>query len=111
MKLVTALLRSEQFPEVKSRLFEAGLRHLTATSIMGTAPMTEQRMYRGVAREVSLFRRVKLEIVVEDNKVETATAAISKGARDTGGWGRILVTDVLDSIVIWDGSADATAAG
>jgi nitrogen regulatory protein PII len=111
MKLVTALLRSEQFPEVKSCLFEADLRHFTATSVMGTATATEQRTYRGVAREVSLFRRVKLEIVVEDNQVETATEAISRGAKGTGGWGRMFVTDVLDSIVIWDGSADATAAG
>jgi nitrogen regulatory protein PII len=47
MELVTALLRSEQFPAVKKELFDNGFRRLTATSVMGTAPMTEQNMYRG----------------------------------------------------------------
>jgi len=107
MKLVTALLRSEQFPAVKKALSEAGFRRLTATSVMGTAPMTEQNMYRGVEREISLFRRVKVEVYVEDEQVVEATETITRGARIHGGWGRIFVTNVESSTVIWEGVDDS----
>ena len=106
MKLVTALLRSEQFPAVKKSLFDAGFRRMTATSVMGTAPMTEQNMYRGVAREISLFRRVKVEVYVEDGQVEDAKEAIISGARVHGGWGQIFVTDVVESMVIWEAATN-----
>ena len=109
MKLVTALLRSEQFPAVKKALFDSDFRRLTATSVMGTAPMTEQNMYRGVAREVSLFRRVKVEVYVEDGQVDEAAAAITQGAKVHGAWGRIFVTDVESSTVIWEDKENAEA--
>ena len=38
MKLVTALIRSEQLPAVKQALFDVQIRHLTATSVRGNAP-------------------------------------------------------------------------
>jgi nitrogen regulatory protein PII len=103
MKLITALLRSEQFPAVKKALFDADFRRLTASSIMGTAPLTEQRMYRGEAREITMFRRVKVEVYVDDKQVESAVAAIKDGARLHGGWGRVFVTDVLSAVIVWEG--------
>ena len=103
MKLVTALLRQEQLPAVKQALYDVQIPHLTATSIMGSATRTEQRMYRGVRREVSLFRRVRVEVAVTDAQLETAIEAITRGARETGGWGRILVTELHDVITIWTG--------
>ncbi len=102
MKLVTALLRSEQFPAVKRELFDADFRRLTAISVMGTAPVTEQNMYRGVAREISLFRRVKVEVYVENEQVELACEVIARGAKVHGGWGRIFVTNVESTHVIWE---------
>ena len=102
MKLVTALLRSEQFPAVKKALFDADLRRLTVTSIMGTAPVSEQNMYRGEAREISLFRRVKMEIYLEDEQVELAIEMITQGAKIHGGWGRIFVTHVESTQIIWE---------
>ena len=110
MKLVTALLRSEQVPAVKKALFDADFRRLTATSVMGTAPVSEQNMYRGEARVISLFRRVKVEIYVEDEQVELAIEMISQGAKIHGGWGKIFVTNVESTQVIWEGesSDDAT---
>ena len=33
---------------------------------MGTAPKAESHMFRGVRHEVSLFRRVRVELVVVD---------------------------------------------
>jgi nitrogen regulatory protein PII len=106
MKLVTALLRPEQFPAVKKALFDAEFRRLTAASVMGTVPVTEQMMYRGEAREISLFRRVKVEVYVDDEQVDLAVEKIAEGARMHGAWGRVFVTDVVSSRVIWTGEGD-----
>ena len=76
---------------------------LTATTVMGTAPRTEQRTYRGVEQKVSLFRRVRLEVAVADADVERAIEAISGGAHEVGGWGTIFVTELHDIINIWTG--------
>jgi nitrogen regulatory protein P-II 1/nitrogen regulatory protein P-II 2 len=103
MKLVVALIRPEQLPSVKQALFDAQIRHLTATTVMGTAPKSEQQMYRGVQREVSLFRRVRVEVAVNDAQVETAIDAISRGAHEAGGWGRIMVQPLDDVVTIWTG--------
>jgi nitrogen regulatory protein P-II 1 len=103
MKLIVTILRPEQLPSVKRALFAAGLRNLTASTTMGTAPKSEQQKYRGVAREVSLFPRVRLELVVIDDNTEKAIKAITEGAKETGGWGRIFVTKLDDAVTIWTG--------
>lgn len=103
MKLVIATIRSEQLPAVKQALHDAQLVHMTATSVLGTAPRSEQQMYRGVAREVSLFRRVRVEIAVNDSKVEVAIDAISRAAHESGGWGRIHVVPLEETVTIWTG--------
>jgi nitrogen regulatory protein P-II 1 len=103
MKMLVTLIRPEQLPAVKQALYEADFKQLTAQTVMGTAPKTEQQMFRGVQREVSLFRRVRLEMVVQDSQVEPVIEAISKGAMDSGGFGRIFVTEVSDVVKIWTG--------
>ena len=40
-----------------------------------------------MAREVSLFRRVRVEVAVNDEQVVTAIEALTAGAKEAGGWG------------------------
>ena len=103
MKLVIAVIKPEQLPAVKKSLFDAQIRHMTAVPVMGTATRTEQSMYRGVQREVSLFQRVRVEVAVTDAMLETAIEAIRQGAMDSGGWGRIFVVPLVDAVTIWTG--------
>lgn len=103
MKLVVALIRPEQLPAVKFALQEADFNQLTASTVMGTAPRSEQQMYRGVERQVSLFRRVRVEIALPDAKVEEAVKAIEVGAKESGGWGRVFVVDLHDALTVWTG--------
>ena len=103
MKLVTAIIRPEQLPSVKQALFDAQIIHLTATTVLGTAPKSEQQMYRGVRREIDLFRRVRVEVAVNDAQQETAVEAMCQGAREAGGWGRVFVTELHDIVTVWTG--------
>ncbi len=103
MKMVIAMLRPEQLPAVKNALFEAQIYRFTAMNILGTAPRTQQLTFRGIEKQMSLFQRLRLEVVVNDSMVEKAITAISHGANETGGHGRIFVIALKDSIIVWTG--------
>jgi nitrogen regulatory protein PII len=109
MKQVVVYLRPEQLPAVKQALYEAEIRHLTAISVLGTAPKTEQQMYRGVEREVELFRRMRVEVNVQDAMLETTIDAISRGAMESGGFGKIFITELHDVVKIWTGERGTRA--
>ena len=103
MKFVIAYIRPEQLPAIKESLAESQIFHFTAMSVLGTAPKVEQRTFRGVEQKVTLFRRVRLELILKDTQVEEAIDAISTGAMNSGGAGRIFVTPVTDAVKIWTG--------
>lgn len=103
MKMVIAMLRPEQLPAVKDALFDAQIYRFSAINILGTAPRAEQLTFRGVEKQVSMFQRLRLEVVVNDSVAEKAIAAICQGANETGGHGRIFVVEIADSIVAWNG--------
>ena len=109
MKQVVVYLRPEQLPAVKQALYDAEIRHLTAISVLGTAPTSEQQMYRGVEREVELFRRMRVEVNVQDAMLETTIDAISRGAMESGGFGKIFVTELHDVVKIWTGERGTRA--
>lgn len=109
MKMIVALIKPEQLPAVKQALFDVEIRHMTATSVLGTAPRTEQQLFRGVKKEVSLFKRVRLEVALNDDKVERAIEAISRGAMESGGSGKIFVTDLHDVVTVWTGERGTRA--
>ncbi len=109
MKMIVALIKPEQLPVVKQALFDAEIRHMTATSVMGTAPRTEQQMFRGVKKEVSLLKRVRLELAVNDANLERAMEAISRGAMESGGSGKVFVTELVDVMTVWTGERGTRA--
>ena len=109
MKMIVALIKPEQLPAVKQALFDAEIRHMTATSVMGTAPRTEQQMFRGVKKEVSLLKRVRLELAVNDANLERAMEAISRGAMESGGSGKVFVTELVDVMTVWTGERGTRA--
>jgi nitrogen regulatory protein PII len=109
MKMIVALIKPEQLPSVKQALFDTEVRHMTATSVMGTASRTEQQTYRGVKKEVSLFQRIRLEVAVNDANLERAIEAISRGCMDSGGSGKIFVLELQDVVTVWTGERGSRA--
>ncbi len=58
MKMVVAIVQPQQFPAVKEALFEAQIKHLTATNILGTAPEgAEAHSFRGVVPRCRCSKR------------------------------------------------------
>ena len=104
MKMVVAIIQPQQFPDVKKALFEADVRHLTCTNILGTATEgVELQRFRGVPHEVTLLQKVRIELALADEMVEPAVEAIVRGARDSGGYGVVFVSELHDVIDVKTG--------
>ena len=102
MKLITAYIKPEKLNDVKQELFDADIKKMSVTNSLGCGQQGGySETYRGVAMEVNLLKKVRLEIAVNDDYVEKTVKAIISGAR-TGaiGDGKIFVTPLEQCIRI-----------
>ena len=105
MKMICAIFRPHRLQEVKEALSDAGVVGMTATDIRGAGRQKGQvERYRGSEYNIDLVPKVKLEIAVEDDQVETVIQTI-RDAAYTGeiGDGKIFVYSLNDSLRIRTG--------
>ena len=108
MKLITSIIKPFKLDEVREALAEVGVTGLTVTEVKGFGRQKgHTELYRGAEYVVDFLPKVKVEVVVSDNLVETVTEAIIKAAR-TGkiGDGKIFVSSVEQAIRIRTGEID-----
>lgn len=113
MKLIIAYVQPEKLEEVKKSLTEAHVGKMSVTNSLGCGQQGGYKeTYRGVETEVNLLKKVRFEIAVNDDFVETAVRAIIKGAR-TGniGDGKIFVISLDNCIRIRTGEEGISAIG
>ncbi len=114
MKLITAIIRPEQLDDVQHFLDDQGFDVMTVSDVRGWG---RQRglieVYRGQEVQERLVSKLRLEIAVNDDRVEAAIDAIVRGARtgETGrvGDGKIFVQALDDCIRIRTGETGAKA--
>jgi len=102
MKKLEAIIKPFKLEEVKEALAEIGVEGMTVTEVKGFGRQKgHTEIYRGSEYTVDFLPKIKLEIVLSDEKCDTAVAAIIKAAR-TGkiGDGKIFVLPVEDAIRI-----------
>lgn len=100
MKLVTAIIKPFKLDEVREGLSEVGITGLTVTETKGFGRQKgHTELYRGAEYVVDFLPKVRVEVAISDDKVETVIEAIIKAAR-TGkiGDGKIFVSP-LDQVV------------
>ena len=102
MKLVIAIIQPHRLEEVKNELYRAEINLITVSEVLGHGRqkgVTE--VYRGVKETGNLLRKIRLEIAVNDDFLESTISAILKGAR-TGetGDGKIFVLDLKECVRI-----------
>ena len=111
MKQITAVIKPFKLEEVREALAECGVTGLTVTEVKGFGrPKGHTELYRGAEYVVDFLPKVKDEVVVKDEDVDSCVDAIIKAAR-TGkiGDGKIFVTTVERVIRIRTGEQDETA--
>ena len=110
MKQVTAIIKPFKLDEVREALAEAGVSGLTVIEVKGFGRQKgHTELYRGAEYVVDFLPKIRVEVVLPDDRVEGAIEAILKAAR-TGkiGDGKIFVSPVEQAIRIRTGeSGDA----
>ncbi len=102
MKKIVAIIRPFKMDEVKEALAEEGIKGLTITEVRGYGRQKgHSETYRGSEYRIEFVPKMKIEIVVEKEKVDKVVEAILRSAK-TGqvGDGKIFISDVEEVIRI-----------
>ena len=96
MKKIEAIFKPFKLDEVREALSEIGVSGLTVTEVKGFGRQKgHTELYRGAEYVVDFLPKVKVDVVVPDNLLESAIDSIVRAAR-TGkiGDGKIFVSSV-----------------
>jgi len=111
MKLVSAIIKPFKLQEVREALVDAGIEGLTISEVKGYGRQKgHTELYRGAEYNIDFLPKIKIEIVLSDEKLENAIKIIQKIA-NTGkiGDGKIFVFDVRKAIRIRTNDEDEKA--
>lgn len=111
MKKIEAIIKPFKLDDVREALAEVGITGMTVTEVKGFGRQKgHTELYRGAEYMVDFLPKVKIEIVVSDEIVETCVDTIMATAQ-TGkiGDGKIFVFDVSRVIRIRTGEQDEEA--
>ena len=111
MKLITAIIKPFKLDDVRTSLSDIGVQGLTVTEVKGFGRQKgHTELYRGAEYVIDFLPKVKLELVVNDDVVESAVDAITQAAQ-TGkiGDGKIFITPCEQVIRIRTGETGNSA--
>jgi len=102
MKLVTAIIKPFKLDDVRDALSEVGLHGLTVTEVKGFGRQKGQtELYRGAEYVVEFLPKIKIEVAIAADQLDTTIEAISTAAKTAKiGDGKIFVTTLDDVIRI-----------
>ncbi len=113
MKKIEAIIKPFKLEEVKDALSGVGVQGITVSEVKGFGRQKgHKELYRGAEYVVEFVPKIKLEIVISDDKTEEVVQAIVKAA-STGriGDGKIFVSTIDDAIRIRTGEFGDIAIG
>ena len=102
MKRIEAIIQPYKLDDVREALKSVGVDGMTIYDVRGHGRQKgHKEVYRGQEYEVDLLPKVKVEIVVGDDRVDETGKAVVEAAR-TGkiGDGKVFIYDVVDAVRI-----------
>jgi nitrogen regulatory protein P-II 1 len=111
LKLVIGIVRPEKANDVLEALYKCEVSGLTITRVQGHGGELDQvQTYRGTTVKMELSDKVRFDIAVSDDYVDTTITALCDGAR-TGdvGDGKIFVLPLERAVRIRTGETDQAA--
>jgi nitrogen regulatory protein P-II 1 len=111
VKLVIGIVRPEQANEVLEALYRAEVKGFSVSRVQGHGGELDRvETYRGTTVKMGLSEKVRFEVAVSDDFVETTVEALCEGAR-TGevGDGKIFVMPLEQAVRIRTGEPDEAA--
>jgi len=111
MKKIEAIIRPFKLEDVKIALVNSGIVGMTVSEVRGFGRQKGQvERYRGSEFTVEFLQKLKVEVVVENEKVSSVIDAIAEAAK-TGeiGDGKIFVSSIDSVVRIRTGETDEKA--
>ena len=111
MKLVTAIIKPFKLDDVKAALEVIGVAGLTVSEVQGFGRQKgHTEVYRGAEYTVDLVPKVRVEVLVGDDRAAAVLDAVAEAAR-TGkiGDGKVWMTAVESLVRVRTGERDADA--
>lgn len=111
MKKIEAIIKPFKLDEVKEALQDAGIQGLSVVEVKGFGRQKgHTELYRGAEYVVDFLPKVKIEVILDDEQVESAVDAIVAAAKtDKIGDGKIFVSPVEQAIRIRTGESGSDA--
>ena len=111
MKKIEAIIKPFKLDEVKEALQEIGIQGLSVIEVKGFGRQKgHTELYRGAEYVVDFLPKVKIEVALDDDQVESAVAAIIDAAKtDKIGDGKIFVSTIEQAIRIRTGEIGSEA--
>jgi len=106
MKHIIAIIPPDQLDSVRQTLIDAEIFRVTVARVTGHGQQEDHDLYRGQEITPDLIPKVRLDIVVNDEFVESAVTAIIEGAKRNGGEvgdGKIFIKSLEEVIRIRTG--------
>tara|TARA_B110000208_G_scaffold40140_1_gene53214 strand:+ start:363 stop:701 length:339 start_codon:yes stop_codon:yes gene_type:complete len=105
MKKIEAIIKPFKLDEVKEALQDIGVQGLSVVEVKGFGRQKgHTELYRGAEYVVDFLPKVKIEVVIVDDMVDSAIEAITNAAKtDKIGDGKIFVSTVEQVIRIRTG--------
>ena len=111
MKKIEAIIRPFKLEDVKIALVNSGIVGMTVSEVRGFGRQKGQvERYRGSEFTVEFLQKLKVEVVVDDEKVNSVIDAIAEAAK-TGeiGDGKIFISSIDSVVRIRTGESDEEA--
>ena len=105
MKKIEAIIRPFKFDEVKEALSELGIEGMTIVDAKGIGHQKGPTdIYTGEDGKVSMLPKLKIEVILPNERLKDAVEAIMTAARTgTVGDGKIFISTIDDAIRIRTG--------
>jgi nitrogen regulatory protein P-II 2 len=96
MKMVTAIIKPHKLEDVRDALADEGITGMTVTEVKGYGRQKgHTELYRGAEYSVEFLPKLKLEVALDDEKLDAAMDAIARAASSGKiGDGKIFVTSL-----------------
>ena len=111
MKKIEAIIKPFKLDEVKEALQDVGVQGLSVIEVKGFGRQKgHTELYRGAEYVVDFLPKVKIEIVLDDDQLDSAIEAIIDAAKtEKIGDGKIFVSTIEQAIRIRTGESGSDA--
>ena len=102
MKKIEAIIKPYKLDEVKDSLSDIGIEGMTVTEVKGFGRQKgHTQIYRGSEYTVDFLPKIRIELVIPDNRLDIAVFTIIRAAK-TGkiGDGKVFVSNIEQAIRI-----------